>query len=104
VGTVTVSNVTQDLTQLGGLWSRRPLMGLAFLTGAAGLVALPPLGGFGALATLVGSLGGSQAPGLLIGIVLITNGLISAALVRIFGLIWGGRPSVFTSARRKFSG
>ena len=29
VGTVIVSNVTQDLTQLGGLWSRRPLVGLA---------------------------------------------------------------------------
>jgi len=96
VGTVVVSNVSQDLTQLGGLWSRRPLMGLAFLTGAAGLVALPPLGGFGALATLVGSLGNSQAPGLLIGVVLVTNGLISAALVRIFGLIWSGQPSVFT--------
>ena len=31
-------SVTQDLTQLGGLWSRRPLMGIAFLVGAAGLM------------------------------------------------------------------
>jgi NAD(P)H-quinone oxidoreductase subunit 5 len=42
IGTIVISNVTQDLTQLGGLWSRRPLMGLAFLTGAAGLMGLPP--------------------------------------------------------------
>jgi len=71
VGTVTVSNVTQDLTQLGGLWSRAAADGPGLPHRVpAGLVALPPLGGFGALATLVGSLGGSQAPGLLIGIVL----------------------------------
>jgi len=50
---VTVSNVTKDLTQLGGLWSRRPLMGLAFLTGAAGLRGLPPLGGLVPWPTLV---------------------------------------------------
>ena len=43
IGTIVISNVTQDLTQLGGLWSRRPLMGIAFLAGAAGLMGLPPL-------------------------------------------------------------
>jgi NAD(P)H-quinone oxidoreductase subunit 5 len=96
LGTVVSSNVSQDLTQLGGLWSRRPLMGIAFLVGAAGLVGLPPLAGFGALRAMAASLAGSQAPVLLTAVVLITNGLISAALVRIFGLIWGGKPSVFT--------
>jgi len=29
--------------------------------------------------------------------VLLTNALISAGLIRVFGLIWGGRPSVFTT-------
>ena len=31
------------------------------------------------------------------GLVLITNTLISAALMRVFGLIWGGRPTPFTA-------
>jgi NAD(P)H-quinone oxidoreductase subunit 5 len=30
-------------------------------------------------------------------VVLITNALISAGLIRVFGLIWAGRPSVFTT-------
>ncbi len=28
IGTIVISNVTQDLTQLGGLWSKRPLIGI----------------------------------------------------------------------------
>jgi NAD(P)H-quinone oxidoreductase subunit 5 len=92
-----LTNITQDLTQLGGLWSKRPLMGLAFLTGAAGLMALPPFGGFAALRELLVLTAASSNPPLLGGVVLITNALISAGLIRVFGLIWGGRPSVFTT-------
>jgi NAD(P)H-quinone oxidoreductase subunit 5 len=33
VGAIVFTNVTQDMTQLGGLWKKRPLMGVAFLTG-----------------------------------------------------------------------
>lgn len=96
VGTIVISNVTQDLTQLGGLWSRRPLMGLAFLVGAAALVALPPFGGFAALRELLELTAASGRPWLLGGLVLLTNALISAGLMRVFGLIWGGRPTPFT--------
>ena len=96
VGTIVIGNVTQDLTQLGGLWSRRPLVGLAFLSGAAGLMALPPFGGFAALRELLELSAGSDVPALLMGLVLITNALISASLMRVFGLIWGGVPKAFT--------
>ena len=96
VGTVVISNVTQDLTQLGGLWSRRPLMGLAFLTGAAGLMGLPPFGGFAALRELLELVAGSSQPVLLIGLVLLTNALISGGLIRVFCQIWGGDPTRFT--------
>jgi NAD(P)H-quinone oxidoreductase subunit 5 len=96
IGTVVISNVTQDLTQLGGLWSRRPLMGLAFLAGAAGLMGLPPFAGFGALQELLVLTAASSHPWLLGGVVLLTNALISAGLIRVFGQIWAGRPTPFT--------
>ena len=97
IGAIVFTNVTQDLTQLGGLWKKRPLMGLAFLTGAAGFVALPPFAGFAALRELVAVATSSSHPWLLGGIVLITNALISAGLMRVFGLIWGGQPTPFTT-------
>lgn len=96
-GTVVISNVTQDLTQLGGLWSRRPLVGLAFLAGAAGLMGLPPFAGFSALRELLDLAASSASPLLLGGVVLLTNALISAGLIRIFGQIWAGRPTPFTA-------
>jgi NAD(P)H-quinone oxidoreductase subunit 5 len=72
-------------------------MGIAFLSGAAGLMALPPFGGFAALRELLVLTTTSSQPALLGALVLLTNALISAGLIRVFGLIWGGRPSVFTT-------
>ncbi|MFO7629962.1 MAG: NAD(P)H-quinone oxidoreductase subunit F, partial [Prochlorococcaceae cyanobacterium] len=96
VGAIVISNVTQDLTQLGGLWSRRPLIGLAFLAGAAGLIGLPPFAGFAAQQELLVLTAASGHPWLLGGVVLLSNALISAGLIRVFGQIWGGRPTPFT--------
>ena len=96
-GTVVISNVTQDLTQLGGLWGKRPLVGMAFLAGAAGLIALPPFTGFSALRELLALTAASANPLLLGGVVLLTNALVSAGLIRIFGQIWAGRPTPFTA-------
>jgi NAD(P)H-quinone oxidoreductase subunit 5 len=96
-GTVVISNVTQDLTQLGGLWSKRPLIGIAFLAGAAGLMGLPPFASFAALRELMSLTAASAHPLLLGGVVLLTNALISAGLIRVFGQIWGGRPTPFTT-------
>jgi NAD(P)H-quinone oxidoreductase subunit 5 len=96
IGTVVISNVTQDLTQLGGLWGKRPLVGLAFLAGAAGLMGLPPFAGFAALRELLALCAASAHPLLLGGVVLLSNALISAGLIRIFGQIWAGRPTPFT--------
>ena len=96
IGTIVISNVTQDLTQLGGLWSKRPIMGLAFLACAGGLMALPPFASFAALRELLALTAASGHPILLGGVVLLTNALISAGLIRIFGQIWGGRPTPFT--------
>jgi NAD(P)H-quinone oxidoreductase subunit 5 len=97
VGAIIFTNVTQDLSQLGGLWSKRPLIGLAFLSGAAGLMALPPFGGFAALRELLAVTAASDHPLLLGGLVLLTNALISAGLIRVYGQIWGGRETPFTT-------
>ncbi|MGI0483739.1 NAD(P)H-quinone oxidoreductase subunit F, partial [Geminocystis sp. CENA526] len=60
IGTVIISNVTQDITLLGGLWKRRPLTGISFLVGTFGLVGFPPLGGFWILPRLGDDLPSSQ--------------------------------------------
>ena len=39
---------------------------------------------------------GSNHPALLSGVVLLSNALISAGLIRVFGQIWAGRPTPFT--------
>ena len=94
VGGIILNCITQDLTQLGGLWSRRPIAGLTFLTGAAGLIALPPLGGFSALLHLVSQLWSTHP--LLVAVLLLVNALTAFSLMRIFGLIFGGRPTQMT--------
>ncbi|MEB3269385.1 MAG: NAD(P)H-quinone oxidoreductase subunit F, partial [Leptolyngbya sp.] len=71
-GSIIANVITQDLTQMGGLWSRRPITGLAFVVGAFGMVAMPPLGGFWAILKLVSGLW-ANGQGLLVGIVLVVN-------------------------------
>ncbi|MEN9205671.1 MAG: NAD(P)H-quinone oxidoreductase subunit F [Thermostichales cyanobacterium BF4_bins_65] len=94
-GTVIWNSITQDLRYLGGLWSRRPISGLSFLVGAAGLIALPPLGGFWTLTNLAQELlRDGQYVSLMI--VVITNGLLALGLTRVFGLIWAGKPQQMT--------
>jgi len=97
IGAIVLTNVTQDLTQLGGLWAKRPLMGIAFLVGAFSLMGLPPFAGFSALRELLALTAASSQPLLLGGLVLLTNALLSAGLIRVFGQIWGGRPTPFTT-------
>ncbi len=91
VGSIISNNITQDLTLLGGLWSRRPISGLSFLIGMAALVGLPPFCGFWGLSSLFNHL----EPGLAT-LVLVVNGIMSFSLIRVFGLIWGGKPKQMT--------
>ena len=89
-GTIIWSNITQDLTRMGGLWSRRPIAGLTFLVGAAGLVGLPPLGGFWALRELISGFGTNHP--LLVSVVLLVNALTSLSLARVFCRVFLGQP------------
>lgn len=93
-GTVVWSNITQDLTQMGGLWSRRPISGISYLVGAAALIGMPPLGGFWALLMLIDGLGITYP--WLVGMILLVNALTGFSLIREFGLIFGGKSQSMT--------
>jgi NAD(P)H-quinone oxidoreductase subunit 5 len=93
-GTVVLSNITQDLTQMGGLWSRRPISGISYIVGTFALIGFPPLGGFWALLKLLDGLWGKHP--VLVGIVLFVNALTAFSLTREFGLIFGGKSKPMT--------
>lgn len=93
-GSIVLNNITQDLTQLGGVWSRRPISGLSYLVGAAGLIALPPLGGFWSLLKLADGLWVTSPA--LVGLLLVVNALTGFSVTREFSLIFGGKPQQMT--------
>ena len=94
IGGVVLNNITQNLTQYGGLWSRRPISGLCFLVGLASMVAFPPLGCFWTLTEMADNLWLSYP--LLVGVMLLVNGLTAFSLTREFSLIFGGKPKQMT--------
>ncbi|MEL7245088.1 MAG: NAD(P)H-quinone oxidoreductase subunit F [Cyanobacteria bacterium J06629_18] len=89
-GTIVWNSITQDITQLGGLWSRRPISGIAYIVGLLGLIAFPPLGSFWALLKLASGLWETQP--WLVGVIVAVNALTAISLTREFGLVWGGKP------------
>lgn len=93
-GSIILNTITQDLTQMGGLWSRRPISGLSYLVGTVGLVALPPFGTFWALLELIDGLW-TQHP-VLVGVVLLVNALTGFSIIREFGLIFAGERQQMT--------
>ena len=95
-GSIILTCVTQDLTLLGGLWSRRPVTAFAFICGALGILGLPPFGGFWAMRFLETGLwyDGQILP---FSIVLAINGLCAFSLVRMFCLIFVGKPKAMST-------
>jgi len=94
VGGIVWNNITQDLTQYGGLWSRRPLSGLSFIIGGAGLIALPPFGGFWALLQMADRLWATRPE--LVAVLLLVNGLTAFSVTREFGLLFAGKTKPMT--------
>ncbi|MBD1805692.1 NAD(P)H-quinone oxidoreductase subunit F [Microcoleus sp. FACHB-SPT15] len=90
VGGIIWNSITQDVTKLGGLWAKRPASAFSYLVGAAGLVAVPPLGGFFSLLQVGDHL--SNTYPWLLGLLLLVNGLATFSLTRVFGLVFGGKP------------
>ncbi|WP_017315570.1 NAD(P)H-quinone oxidoreductase subunit F [Mastigocladopsis repens] len=89
-GSVIFTTNTQDLTEMGGLWSRMPATTAAYVVGAAGMVTLLPLGSFWAM------LGWADGLALIspwvIGVLVIVNGLTALNLTRVFRLVFWGEP------------
>jgi NAD(P)H-quinone oxidoreductase subunit 5 len=94
VGSVVLTNITQDLTQYGGLFSRRPITAICYLIGAASLVAFPPLGGFWSLSQINSNLWENYP--FLVLIITLVNGLTTFSVTREFCLIFGGKPKQMT--------
>jgi NAD(P)H-quinone oxidoreductase subunit 5 len=87
-GSIIWTNITQDLTQLGGLWSRRPFTALSILVAIGSFIAMPPLAGFWGFLQLVESLWVEQP--WLVGVILIVNTLTAFSLTRLFCRIFLG--------------
>ncbi|MEH2064891.1 MAG: NAD(P)H-quinone oxidoreductase subunit F [Nostoc sp.] len=90
-GGIIWNSITQDVTQLGGLWTRRPISAIAFIVGTLGLIGFPPLGSFWALVKLADGLWDTQP--WLVGVVIAVNALTAVSLTREFGLIFGGKAT-----------
>jgi NAD(P)H-quinone oxidoreductase subunit 5 len=88
IGAVISSTNNQNLTEMGGLWSRMPATAIGFAVGSLGLVGALPLGGFWALYQSLYSFWFDQP--LLVIIVLVVNGLTAINLLRVFRLTFLG--------------
>jgi NAD(P)H-quinone oxidoreductase subunit 5 len=90
VGSVILTTSTQDLRELGGLASRMPATAAAFVVGAAASIALIPLGSFWAMLEWADDLGATSFWS--VGVLLLVNGMTAFNLVRVYGLMFGGKP------------
>lgn len=93
-GAVIMTTTNQNITEMGGLWSRMPATTTAFLVGGAGLVAVLPLGIFGTMHKWLD--GTWLVPVWLLVILAFANGLSALNLTRVFRLVFLGEPQMKT--------
>ncbi len=88
------NSVTQDVTQLGGLFGRRPISAISYAVGALGVVAMPPFGGFWAMLQLLEGLRVTH-PFLAVLIVAV-NALLAFGFTRVFCQVFLGSTNKMT--------
>ena len=93
-GSVITTTSSQDMTEMGGLWSRMPATTSAYVVGAAGMVTLLPLGSFWAM--LQWANGFWTVSPWVIGVLVLVNGLTTLNLTRVFRLVFWGSPQAKT--------
>ncbi|MBW4663606.1 MAG: NAD(P)H-quinone oxidoreductase subunit F [Chroococcus sp. CMT-3BRIN-NPC107] len=91
VGSIIQTTTNQDLTEMGGLWSRMPATTVAFVVGSAAMIGLLPLGSFWALQLGVANYLWEEQPWL-VGVLLVVNALTALNLTRLFRLVFLGAP------------
>ncbi|WP_026730862.1 NAD(P)H-quinone oxidoreductase subunit F [Fischerella sp. PCC 9605] len=89
-GSVIYTTSSQDLTEMGGLWSRMPATTTAFVVGSAGMVTLLPLGSFWAMLSWADGL--ALITPWVLWVLVIVNGLTALNLTRVFRLVFWGEP------------
>lgn len=90
IGAIILTTNGQNITEMGGLWSRMPATTSAFVVGAAGLVCLFPLGTFWTMRRWVD--GFWDTPLWLLIILLGVNFCASLNLTRVFRSVFLGQP------------
>ncbi len=90
VGSIVSATSCQDITQLGGLWSRMPATTSAYVVGASGLVVLLPLGNFWVFGQWIGSF--ARLPEWLLLVMIAINALSALNFTRLFRLVFLGAP------------
>ncbi|BAW96848.1 NADH dehydrogenase subunit F4 [[Synechococcus] sp. NIES-970] len=90
IGAVILNTHGQNITEMGGLWSRMPATTSAFVVGSAGLVCLFPLGTFWTMRRWVN--GFWELPLWLLVILVVVNFCSSFNLMRVFHCVFLGKP------------
>ena len=93
-GSVILASNNQNVSEMGGLWSRMPATSLSFLVGTAGLIAVSPLGIFWTYQRWFG--GAWDVDWWLLLIVMFVNTLSAINLTRLFRVIFLGKSQVKT--------
>lgn len=88
------NSVTQDITQLGGLFARRPISAFSLAVGGLGVIAMPPFGGFWAFLQLLEGLR-VEHPVISV-VVMIVNFLLAFGFSRVFCHVFLGSTNSFT--------
>lgn len=90
VGSIILTTSGQNITELGGIWSKMPATTLAYMTGSAGIVALLPLG---MLFTFSNWFNGYLDVTWWLLIILLVVNLVNALnFTRVFRLVFLGKP------------
>lgn len=93
-GSVILTTNNQNVSEMGGLWSRMPATSLSFLVGAAGLIAFSPLGIFWTYQRWFG--GSWDVDWWLLLLVMFVNTFSAINLTRLFRIIFLGPSQVKT--------
>lgn len=93
-GAVILTTSNQNVTEMGGLWSRMPATAISFLVGSAGLLCVTPLGIFWTFERWFN--GSWDVDWWLLIVVMFANTLSAINLTRLFRIIFLGEPKAKT--------